>query len=468
MYQPLTIEQFQAAQKAGFTTDQIISHEQTRKQEQTPQPSKTEKVLTGIGQGLGQAAQSGIGAIKSIASTANNISGLGQKALGSLTGIKSKTASLPDKITTPTDSQKPGFVGGEIGQFFIPGGAEEQAANAVDKASLLEKAPQAIKTFSKLGAKALTSAGTNVALTAAQGGTEKDVKNAGLIGGGLSLISGAASKVLESLPETAWSNILKRTSTQVNKNPNLPTQAAETGLVGTKVSIVKQAGQQIQNLELKLDSVLQLTNGKVDGTKVASYLDGLKQTYANIPGEAHSVSVIESLQKEMANKGNLSNLDANQLKRDIYGLISKSYGKGSLEIPAKIEGQKILASGIKQELEKAVPEVKGINQQQGVYIQIKKAIERQLNNSEGKGVAGLHIGMHDLLTGAIGEMAGLSSGHPLLGVASVIGKKSVESTLTQSTMAKVADYFNKLSPTQKTLFYNGVKGLVTKSSSSSK
>jgi len=40
------------------------------------------------------------------------------------------------------------------------------------------------------------------------------------------------------------------------------------------------------------------------------------------------------------------------LKRDIYAVISKSYGKGAFEIPAKTEAQKIMAAGLKQELRK--------------------------------------------------------------------------------------------------------------------
>jgi hypothetical protein len=125
--------------------------------------------------------------------------------------------------------------------------------------------------------------------------------------------------------------------------------------------------------------------------------------------------------------------------------------------------KKIAATGLKQEIEKVVPEAKTLNQKQAVYIQIKKAIDRQLALGEGRGIAGLNIGMHDLLTGGLFESAGLATGHPLAGVGAVIAKKAAESTLVRSSVAKAADYFNHLSPTQKELFYNGIKGLIVKS-----
>lgn len=442
------------------------------------QPGVFQKIGSSLNESFKQIGQTAVGVGKGYLSTAENIGQLGQSALNQTFGrvvnkvtgkgntpVQNSTV-IPKQAITPTDAQKPGFVGEKVSEFLIPGGAEEKVGQSVGK--LLENFPKAVKVVGELGAKATTSAATTAGITAAQGGSGNDVKTAGAIGAGASLVGGGIGKILSSLPENAWSTILKRTSSQVAKNPNLPAQAADTGMVGTKTGIAKQAGEQIQHLEVKLGDLLKPIKGTVDGGKVAAYLGDLKNTYSAVPGEAHAVGVIDQLQQDIAGKGQLPYIDALHLKQDIYSIIQKSYGKGTLEIPAKIEGQKILAAGIKKEIEKAVPESKAITEKQAIYIQIKKAIDRQLSLGEGRGVAGLHIGMHDLLTGGVAELAGLSTGHPLAGAVTLAGKKAIESTLFQSTAAKVADYFNNLSPTQKALFYNGLKGLTTNSVSSSK
>ncbi len=369
--------------------------------------------------------------------------------------------SIPQNVVTPSNTmQKVGFGAEKVGEFLIPGGAETDIGNAAGK--VLENAPKIVQAGGKLVAKALTSATINSGITAAQGGSGKDIKTAGVVGAIASPISEGVSSIIKSLPENAWANILKRTSSQVAKNPDLPAQAAETGIIGTKQGIRDIAQTNIQTLETHLSDLLKGNKGKVDGNVVAHYLDDLKNTYQNVPGESYSANIIGTLQQEMRDKGTLSVAEANQLKRDIYGIIEKSYGKGTLEIPANSAGQKALASGIKQEIEKVVPGVKDVNQKMGVYIQIRKALDRQLSLGEGRGIAGLHIGGYDLLTGGMFEAAGLASGHPLAGVAAIAGKKAIESPITQSVAAKFANYFNNLSPTQKALFYNGIKGLTTK------
>src|SRR4030095_16122468 len=87
---------------------------------EAPRSSTGQLVGQGVSQGLNQAGQSAIGTGKGLLSTVNNIAKLGQKALQKITGIKSNSASLPEKLTTPTEAQKPAFVGEQIGEFFVP------------------------------------------------------------------------------------------------------------------------------------------------------------------------------------------------------------------------------------------------------------------------------------------------------------------------------------------------------------
>lgn len=460
-------------------------------QGQTPLQPQEPGVFKRIGTGVGNILK---GAAKGLGHTISSSTQLAEQGLNQTAGrvgnaiaTSGKNFSAPqpsqaqqniiskvNQALQPTTlGQKVGFGAEQVAEFLAPGGAEADAVDAADKGAealdLSEKATNAIK----IGTRTVTSAATNAAVTAAQGGSKSDVATSGILGGVFGAVSKPVEDLIQKLPENLWSGILNRTMAKVAKNPDLPEQAAGTGLVGSAESLSKQAGQAIQKLEVNLDSVLSGANGKIDGPTVAHYLDTLKNTYANVPGESHSVSVIANLQQELADKGEMSALDANQLKRDIYGIVAKSYGKGTLEVPAKTEAQKIAASGIKQEIEKIAPEAKNINAQQGIYIQMKNAIDRQLNMGEGKGAGKTGLGLYKLLTGGIGATVGaLSSPDKSItgrlagaGAGAVVGAGAegiAESAGMRSGLAKTVDYFNDLSPTQKLLFYNGLKGLTTK------
>lgn len=274
---------------------------------------------------------------------------------------------------------------------------------------------------------------------------------------------GGESKILKSTAKNAWAFLLQQTSKSLEKNPKLAEQAAETGITAiTRGGIIKKAKSAIQYLELGLDDLLSKSEGKINGKAVAEHLDELKNAYTQIPGEQNSVSLIEEIQKQMAAKGELGVKEANELKRTIYQKISNSYGKGVLEIPAKTEAQKVLASGIRQEIEKVIPEVKDLNAKQAVYIQIKNAIERTIRSRQSKGVAGTGIGLYDLVIGGAGTIGGVATGNPLAGAAAVGGKKFVESAAFMTNVAKMANYFNKLSPTKKLLMYQTLRALTEK------
>lgn len=492
----MTIEQFGRSIKAKYPQyndvgdaelgqKMLVKYPQYNDMVQANSPEKPARqgflslVGHGIASGVTQAANAAIGAGKGVASTVLNTGHLFNQGLdqsvgrvtSALTGRgfapTQEAPAVAQKVNTAltpgNQTQKAAKFGEQAGEFLVPGSASTKIGKVADLAVQGSK----LAPLARFGAKAATEAGIAGGITAAQGGSGEEIKNAALFGAGSSLASSGISAVLKSLPETAWSNILKRTSTQVSKNPELPNQAAKTGLIGTKQGILKQSKNAIQQLEVSLDEILKTKNDTIDGQKVAKYLGDLKNVYSNIPGETSSVGTIDQLQQEIANKGSLSLLDANKLKRDIYSLIEKSYGKGILEISAKTEGQKLIASGIKQEIEKIAPEIKELNRQQAVYIQIKKAIERQLSQGEGRTIAGLHIGYGDLITGVLGTGAGVLQGKPLLGIGLVAARKVLGSTLSQSTASRIVDYFNNLSPTQKSLFYNGLKGLTLKTISSS-
>jgi hypothetical protein len=314
-----------------------------------PHPNFLQKIGSAVG-------NLGLGVVKGVGSTTSALGTMGESILDQTAG-RVVNAATGKGFTKPTDSsttqgtidqtltpnntaQKIGFGAEKLAEFFVPGGAEADAVNAADKGIEALNLGNKAKSALQIGARAAGGATSTAAVTAAQGSSGEDIKQAGVLGGIAGGLSKPVSDLIRNIPENAWSSILKRTSSQVAKNPNLPEQAAQTGLIGTKGAIAKQSQEAIQTIETHLDGLLSSSKEAIDGTKVSTYLDGLRDTYSNIPGEAHSVAVIDGIKQDLASKGTLTPLEANQVKRDIYSVIAKSYGKGTLEVPAKIEAQK--------------------------------------------------------------------------------------------------------------------------------
>jgi hypothetical protein len=423
-----------------------------------PSPEQPEEQGTG---GLGGFL---VGAAKGAGSTLNTISQFGQKALQAITPGHTPTASIDKERLTPRGTaEKVGFGTEQVAEFFIPGGAVSKGTKAIEAATKAAKVPRIIKGAANLAGKVGLEGASAAAVTAAQGKSGSEVKKAAVIGGAFGVVAKGAEKLLQKAPQTAWSSILKRTPTEAAKNPNLPAQAAKTGLAGaSRASILAKAQQRIQSIEVALDDILSESKGKIGTLKIAPYLDELRNAYRSVPGEGASLEAIDNVMKDLLKRKSLTLAEANELKRSIYGTISKSYGKGMLDLPAKTEAQKLIAAGLKREIEKVVPEVKSLNEQQAVYIQVKKAIEKTLARTEGKGIGGTGIGIQDLLVGGIGTSAGVATGNPLLGIGLVVAKKTGESTAVLSASSKLINYFNQLSPTKKLLFYNALKGMTVK------
>lgn len=312
------------------------------------------------------------------------------------------------------------------------------------------------------GNKSLQDTALNTTIGAVTGGVGSKV-----IQKAAPFVSNLVNKAGNKIQETAWSSILKRIPTSVAKNPKLESQIAEKGVVGlTRSAISQKFGKEIQNIELGIAGMLKGNKMSVRTENVVGYLDELRKIYANIPGEQSSIKTIDSIIQNVLKKGKVIGVEAaNELKRDIYGVVQKSYGKGLLEIPAKTEAQKIIAYGLKSEIEELVPEIKDINAQQAIFIQAKKAIDKTIARQTGKGIAGTGVGMLDLLTAIGGTVGGTAIGQPLAGVSLLGAKKLAESPAFLSTVSKgtqkLITLFNNSSPTQKALIYITLKGLIS-------
>lgn len=411
-----------------------------------------------------------IGARKGVLSTVRGGSSLGEKiikGIGRTITPKSLEARLgfaktektnaekviTQEMTTPTNkAQKVGFALEQISEFFLP-------------ATKVEKGVKALSTVFKgskvgnLAARSLVEGAAAAGQTAIQEGkVDKTTLSTGAFTAVFSPVVRGLKQVTAKAPASLWKSILGRTPTMIEKNPNLEKEVAKLGITGTRKAILEQAQRNIQVTETVIDDVLNKTNGSISGAKVSTYLDDLKNSYSLIPGESSSVDAIEAIQKDLLGKTNMTLAEANNLKRGIYRLISNSYGKGTLEIPAKKEAQKIVASGLKKEIEKIVPEIKDVNSKQAIFLQLEKSMRKAVfKASQAKGIAGTGIGMYDLLLG--GAAFGASGGDLETTAKVIAGKKLIESARVRTGAAKLINYFNSVSPTKKALIYNALKGV---------
>lgn len=441
--------------------------------------------------GVGGVAGFGVGALKGLGNTARGVSKLfgkisdiipdsiekpvntflGRTPIGAafktVKGIEPTASRIEEnkgmeqgELTKPTNkSQKAGFVTEQIGEFFVPAGGSSKLIGAIGKQTA--KLPKLARGVANLGTRATVEGTSTAGVTALQGGSSKDVKNSAIAGGLFGLASKGIDSALKGMSSTGWSSLLRRTPTEAAKNKMLPVQAGKTGLFGlSRESIRNKAASAIQDIELQMDDLLSTTTGKVNPLKVGSQLKELRKSYSEIPGEESAVQLIDEMYRNFVlGKKSMSPLEANQLKRIIYDLINNSYGKGLLEVPAKRDAQKAIARGLKQEIERIIPEVKGLNEKQAVYIQIRKALDKALARTEGKGIAGTGIGLGDIVLGGVGTGIGAANDNPLFGVGLILGRKTIESPAVLSGVSKLSNYFDSLSPTKRMLFYNALKGM---------
>jgi hypothetical protein len=423
----------------------------------------------------------GLGAIKGVMDVPREFASLGESIgagasnlLDSARGITREPSKASDalkqgvqqtSLTKPVGTaQNVGYGTEKIAEFFVPIGGAAKAAELVNVAKGTTEAEKAanlgkhILDFVKGTGK---EAGSFAARSAVQQGNLDNVGMNAALGAATHGISSAVGGIISKTPDTAWSAILKLKPSSAIKNPNLVSDAAKTGITAmTQKGVLKEAQTGVQSVEVALDDLLSGAEGKVSGEKVASYLDDLKQSYAGIPGEEGSISMIDKIQKETAALGDIDAKKANELKRNIYQIINDSYGKGNLDIPAKTAAQKQVARGLKTEIEAIIPEAKSLNEKQAVYLGIAKAIKQRMARESGKGIAGTGIGLYDLLTGGIASMFG----SPVMGAAVLGLKKASETPAVLSSVSKLAKYFDTLSPTKKLLFYQAIRGILSQMS----
>lgn len=188
-------------------------------------------------------------------------------------------------------------------------------------------------------------------------------------------------KPIEGIANRLALSVMKPARDVIKRNPKLGLEAIESGITGTKESMLSKAEKLIKQGEGQLQPLLKARPQKVNILNVAADLDELKKPFANV-GDQGAIDAIEEVQNMLLNKsqtGLIGLEEANQLKRDLYKVLKSSqYGKGPGEIPVKASARKGVAYGIKKEIESAIPEAKAINKRQAIGIEAREALENRL------------------------------------------------------------------------------------------
>jgi len=281
------------------------------------------KVSNGAGQGLGQAGQTALGAVKQIG---NDIVGVGKAvstplnaAYKGVTGKEPTFNAQPQANITP--NQKPGSVGAQLGEFMAPGGATSE----------IGKLASAGGKLAELGTKAVVEGGLNAGITAAQGGTAKDIRDAGIAGAALPVASKALKTVGKGLVDMAIptsakeakllqnykadNSLWKRVFTNAQEKPStMASTAFDKNLIGTESMVGVQAKREADNIWGKTIKPA-LDNSKEKVSMPKFFDDAEKEIIQNNPEISRQKDLLNALNAFKEDYSTVGDVDLKTLQK---------------------------------------------------------------------------------------------------------------------------------------------------------
>ncbi len=240
---------FQEALSRGAAPEQILDkiiQDNYIPSGQEPAPQQGEKGVKGFG----------LGAVKGVLSTISNLTGLARKVaskvpntfmtipgIGPLTQVVKAGGEFDKKLQPYKQNFKPqgtaekvGFGTEQVAEFFIPAGEVAKATKATEAGIDALKVGKVTKAALKLGARSTIGAGEAAGVTALQGGSKEEVKNAAIFGGVFPIATkaiaklGSAAKEVSKFIASSLSGVPKDAIEYALKNPQ-KVQAAITHAV---------------------------------------------------------------------------------------------------------------------------------------------------------------------------------------------------------------------------------------------
>lgn len=272
-----------------------------------------------------------------------------------------------------------------------------------------------------LGKNALTGAGFGLA-----SGLEKNRSLGGVIGstvggaligtavGGVGLIAKALKNFVGvTTPRWLMNSAVKPALGDLKKNikygtPTLGDELLKEGVRGGPKKLLEIADSNLNKYEGQLQTILSsesLKGARISRDRIAPYLSEVITNKRGVPGMAGEVQRIEGILKSIPDSLSLS--EANLMKRRIYRELRDISYKLDPKLNTRAQTLKLIAKGLKQEIETAVGGiiVKDINSKLSIYGRLEDTIVDQLARSMRNNKIGL--------TDAILAAGGIATGNPL-------------------------------------------------------
>ncbi len=297
--------------------------------------------------------------------------------------------------------------------------------------------------------------GKNAALGAGFGaasGLEKDRSASGVLGSaaGGAIVGGAlgttvvAAKALKNFATTAtpkWlmDKAVKPTLDEARKsikygNESFGEELLKEGVRGGPKKLLEIADNNLTTLEDDLQRVLAVESQKgavITKDSLAPYVKDLIEAKAGTPGMKGDAQRIKNLFDDIPEKMTLQ--EANVMKRRIYNQLRDVSFKLDSKLSVKGAGLKLIAKGLKQEIETAVGGniVKDINKKLSIYGRLEDRITDQMARSMRNNSMGLTDAI--LATGGLATMnpVGLLTALGAVGVKHAAGSTAVRTNVAQ-------------------------------------
>lgn len=300
-----------------------------------------------------------IGVGQSLGSTLDTLSKGGQfitNKTGRLFGLKERPyvglgdiAGKKDLLTPKNEVQQAGKTMGDIGQFFIPGGAEKQAITSIDKAIDATKfterfgpeaAQVAKRIFKTIASGAVTGAST-AGITALEGG---DAKTAGVVGG----IAGALGKAASIFGPEISQSIAKsslRLSPATEAKVGAKAEKAAKFISENNLSVnPSKSYKQLVDINTKLEDAMKASVGndvKVSKKILLEEISRIPEQYKNQP--AIYQEVVNDVNKAIKT---INDTQDNYIALDSLLSGKRSYGKSAFgKATAQVKGSLVLSEG---------------------------------------------------------------------------------------------------------------------------
>lgn len=294
-----------------------------------------------------------------------------------------------------------------------------RVGNAAKSFSLAKAAAPVAASFGK---KLAQNVGMGAAFGAAQG-LEKNRSNSGvvgsatagaLLGGGITAAGGAAGAIKDfvgnKVPEWMMNKAVKPALNDLRKNVKYGTdtlgkELLDEGVKGGPKKLLHIADSKQNQYEQELESILNhpgLSNVKIERQNIYPYLRDIVSRKMKLPGGKNDLLQLKEIYNDLPE--NMSLAEANDIKRAIYRELRDPGYKLDAKLSTKADTLKMIARGLKQGIEDAVPDayggigVKELNKKLSIYGRLENSMVDQLaRNMRNNG-----IGLTDAILAAGG------------------------------------------------------------------